>query len=220
MMSKEDQKHSQMIKETLYSSSDTVQQTVTETITTTSSHVEGYVQQQLFIKSTRPRYLDIIDDPQAFQFFVQRQLSLDEDPTFQYTSRSASPISATDTFTTYEPILGYENLNDIYKYSQNFETHEPSYISNRLTDLYTAIQVWDLDQVERIIDNERFNQYLRVLRNEESGIQMDQKFKNKIIKKMIIEQIASIVRPLKNEHDRDIIEKELNLIILLNSDTT
>ncbi|CAM9013976.1 unnamed protein product [Wickerhamomyces anomalus] len=164
------------------------------------------IQHHLFIKSTRPRYVEILEDPSTFHQFLKDQLSFDEEtPALEY---------STTRVRHYEPILGYENLSDIYDYSKRFGS-DSTEVLQRLDALYGAIRDWDLDQVGRIIDNERFNRYLELLQDVDEA-RMEREFKERVIKRMIIEQISSIVRPIKN--DRSIKEKEINLVILLNSD--
>lgn len=162
------------------------------------------IQHHLFIKSTRPRYVEILEDPSTFHQFLKDQLSFDEESPLEY---------STSRILHYEPILGYENLSDIYDYSKRFGS-DSTEILERLDALYGAIKDWDLDQVGRIIDNERFNRYLELLQDVDE-MRMEREFKERVIKRMIIEQISSIVRPIKN--DRSIKEKEINLVILLNS---
>lgn len=75
-----------------------------DTIQPNSFNNHSYLQHQFFI-NTKSKYLDIIDDPQAFQFFIQRQFSLDEDPIYHI-------IISTACLTNNEPILGYGNSID------------------------------------------------------------------------------------------------------------
>lgn len=163
------------------------------------------IQHHLFIRSTRPRYVETLQDVSTLHQFLKDQLSFDEEsPILEY---------STSRIRHYEPILGYENLSDIYDYSKRFGT-DPAEILQRLDALYGAIKDWDLDQVGRIIDNEWFNRYVELLQDVDE-VRMEREFKERVIKRMIIEQISSIVRPIKN--DRSIKEKEINLVILLNS---
>lgn len=203
-MSFEEEYH--IIKET-FNTGDSFQQSISSEQYTNS---DGSFQHHLFIKSTRPRYLEISEDPLKFHQFLKEQLSDDFD------NYGEPGFIGSRENKYYQPILGYENLSDIYEHSRRFGS-DPNEILKKLDSLYIAIKDWNLEQIESIIDDDRFYRYLEILKDEEFGstVTLDNDFRDRVIKKMIIEQIGSIVRPIKN--DRDIKEKEVNLIILLNT---
>lgn len=108
----------------------------------------------------------------------------------------------------YEPLMGYTSFVDVEEYGRR--GIDSGNVSKQLDMISQAVKKWEMNELRVLMDNLKFSEYLRLIEEVES---VEEEMKRKLIKRMIMEQVGSIVRPVRN--DLGVKEKEVNLMILL-----
>lgn len=119
-----------------------------------------------------------------------------------------SERGTTTTNLSYQPLLGWENLDDVKNTCSTYSLFE---IANRLDEITRAVKNWDIYMMMRILDNARFDTILETAID--SDAMFEDEMKKNIIKRMIMEHVSSMVSQVSDVPE--IKEKETVLIILL-----